>query len=528
MAEQGRFLRGRHAGILVPLFSIPSRASWGVGEIADIPKLAHWLRQGGLDFVQLLPVMEMEEGQNSPYSALSAMAIDPVFIAPAAVPELIEAGGEGVLDRADRDELARVRQAPTVDYGTVRALKSRSLHTAFGVFRDRHHGRGTERDAAFRAFVDRHRWWLDDYALFRALHAAHRGAYWREWEPALRDRDPQALAEARTRLADSILYYQYQQWLANEQWNRARQECGSVGIFGDVPFMVSGHSADVWARQHEFHIDASVGVPPDSPDMPPEAGQDWGLPAYRWNVMEGNDYEWLRQRIWRCTELYDGFRIDHLVGFYRTYIRERGGHRYFSPSDEWAQLAQGERLMRLFTDSGARIVVEDLGVVPDFVRESLARMHIPGLKVLRWERKWHDPGQPFRRPSDYPPESVAISATHDTDMLAGWWDGASLEERRLCAAIPGLREAGCDPERPFSPATRDALLAVLFHSGSDFVIIPIQDVFGWRDRVNVPGIVDDQNWTWRMPWLVDEVPSQPDAQERAQFLRALSERSKRF
>jgi 4-alpha-glucanotransferase len=524
MAERGRFSQGRHGGILVPLFSIPSSASWGVGEIADIPKLAVWLREAGLDFVQLLPVNEMEEGQNSPYSALSAMAIDPVFIAPADVPELSGAGGEGVLDPSDRERLASARTAYSVNYRTVRAVKSRALHAAFALFHDRQYGSGSDRDTAFRSFVERQRWWLDDYALFRALHDAHRGAYWREWEPGLRDRDPQALAAARTRLDASILYYQYQQWLADDQWTQARRACGDVGIFGDFPFMVSGHSADVWARQHEFRLDASVGVPPDSPS---DSGQDWGLPAYRWEVMERNDFEWLRQRIWRSTELFDGFRIDHLVGFYRTYIRERNGHRYFSPEHEWAQLAQGERLMRLFLDSGARIVVEDLGVVPDFVRESLARMQVPGMKVLRWERKWHDAGQPFRRPADYPRESVAISATHDTDMLADWWDGASVEERRLCVEIPGLREAGCDPDRLFSAATRDALLAVLFHSGSDFVIVPIQDVFGWRHRVNVPGIVDERNWTWRLPWPIDAVPSQPEAQERARFLRLLSERAGR-
>jgi 4-alpha-glucanotransferase len=319
------------------------------------------------------------------------------------------------------------------------------------------------------------------------------------------------------------LHYQYLQWLADEQWQRARRGCGRVGIFGDFPFMVSGHSADVWARQHEFLLDASVGVPPDPFS---ETGQDWGLPAYRWDVMERNNYEWLRQRARRSVELFDGFRIDHLVGFYRTFIREQSGAKYFSPAGEPSQRAQGERLMRLFIESGARIVAEDLGIVPDFVRESLARMRVPGLKVLRWERKWHDPGQPFRRPEDYPAESVAISATHDTETLAEWWDGAGYQERQLCADIRGLRDAGA-PEAAFGPAIRDALLGALFASGSDFVIVPIQDVFGWRDRVNVPGVVDDQNWTWRLPWRVQELLSQPEAQERAAFLRELVVRSGR-
>src|SRR6188768_1723687 len=109
MAEPGTFHGGRHAGVLVPLFSIPSRSSWGVGEIADLARFAGWLRQAGLDFMQLLPVNEMQEGQDSPYSALSAMAIDPVFIALGEVPEFQEAGGEASLAARNRQEIDQVR-----------------------------------------------------------------------------------------------------------------------------------------------------------------------------------------------------------------------------------------------------------------------------------------------------------------------------------------------------------------------------------------------------------------------------------
>ena len=519
MAEGRDFHTGRHAGVLVPLFSIPSRSSWGVGEIGDLARFAGWARQAGLDFVQLLPVNEMQEGQNSPYSALSAMAIDPIFIALGDVPEFLDAGGESSLTDSDRQRLAHARGAATVDFGTVRALKSLALHSSFHAFRDRHLASGSDRSRGFRDFQTREAWWLEDDALFRALHDEHRACYWRDWQPELRDRQPAALEQARQRLADTVLYYQYLQWLADEQWRRARAECGDVGLFGDFPFMVSGHSADVWARQHEFRLDASVGTPPDAFS---ETGQDWGLPVYRWDRLAEGNYEWLRQRARRCSELYDGFRVDHLVGFYRTYVRESQGPKYFSPSDEPAQMAQGERIMRAFKDAGARIIAEDLGLVPDVVRESLMRLHIPGLKVLRWEREWHRPRQPFRDPAHYPAESVAIAGTHDTETLAEWWDNAGAEERHLCAAIPGLRESGCDPDAPFGPRTRDALLRALFRARSHFVIVPFQDLFGWRDRVNVPAVVDDQNWTWRLPWPVEELYVRPETQERAAFLLALA------
>src|SRR6188472_1394336 len=121
------FFQGRHAGLLVPLFSIPSRDSWGIGEIADLPHLAGWMEEAGFSFVQLLPINEMADGQNSPYSAMSAMAIDPIFIAPGAVPDVQALGGEEMLSPEERAALAGARSAAAIDYATVRRIKMRAL-----------------------------------------------------------------------------------------------------------------------------------------------------------------------------------------------------------------------------------------------------------------------------------------------------------------------------------------------------------------------------------------------------------------
>ena len=523
MHSARRFADGRHSGVLVPLFSIPSKDSWGIGEIPDLPVLAQWLSTAGLDIVQLLPVNEMADGQSSPYSALSAMAIDPIFISLNHVDEFVAAGGEDSLGPADRRHLAEVRAATTVEYRIVRDLKRRALREAFARFKTTEERRHTARAAALGAFKARESWWLDDYALFRALHGEQQLRHWTEWPAGLRDRDATALAEARDRLADDILYYAWLQWVADEQWQRTRAACGTVGIFGDFPFNVAGDSADVWARQHEFRVDASVGVPPDAFSA---TGQDWGLPAYRWDVM-APEYEWLQQRARRCTELYDGFRVDHLVGFYRTFVRERDGRTHFLPPEEPDQLTQGERILELLQQSGARIFVEDLGTVPDFVRQSLVRQAMPGLKVLRWERAWNREGQPFHDPARYPSISVAISGTHDTESLAEWWDAADPQERARVAEIPALREARVQPNHAFSSTVRDALLNALFGSGSDILLLPIQDVFGWRDRVNTPAVVHDDNWSWRLPWPVDDISIDQQAQERAQFLRSLCTQHRR-
>ena len=520
--EGGRFAAGRHAGSLVPLFSIPSRHSWGIGEIPDLVTFARWLELAGLDFVQLLPLNEMQEGQSSPYSALSAMAIDPIFIAVEHIPEWSAVAD--VLRNDDRDAIERARIAGRVQYDAVRAVKTRAFRAAFEHFAGTHLGRGDGNDDAFAAFCNRERWWLYDYALFRALHDEHSGRHWRDWEPGVRDREPAALETARTRLRREVEYYSYLQWIADVQWQAARTAAAPVGVFGDFPFMVSGHSADVWARQHEFDLDASVGTPPDAFSA---TGQDWGLPPYRWDVVAAGDFQWLRDRTKRFGALYDAFRIDHLIGFFRTYVRKPGHAAKFWPAEEYQQRALGEHLLSLFASDRATPIAEDLGTIPDYLRVSLAARGIPGMKVLRWERDWHADGHPFLEPSGYAEASVATTGTHDTEMLAEWWDGAEPAERRALLALQELRNAELTADEPFSDRVRDALLAVLFSAGSRLVIVPFQDLFGWRDRINVPAVVDDMNWTWRLPMPVDDLSTAPAAVARAHGLADLAQRSHR-
>jgi 4-alpha-glucanotransferase len=509
----------RRVGILVPLFSIPSTASWGIGEIGDLPAVGEWARSAGIRMIQLLPINEMADGQSSPYSALSAMAIDPIFISIRDVPGARENDDE-VLPREYRERLEAARSSGAVDHRSVRELKTHALRTLFDRFCAGSHD-GSAQVEALRRYTAQQHWWLDDYALFRALHAENGQRPWIEWDDGVRLRLPDALGEARQRLQREILYYTWLQWIASEQWASARRALGDVAILGDFPFMVSADSADVWSRQQEFRVDASVGVPPDAFS---ETGQDWGLPVYRWDVQQRNDYEWLRARARRCADLYDGFRVDHLVGFYRTFVREKDGATYFVPADEPDQLRQGERLMRLFQESGARIIAEDLGTVPDFVRASLTRLQVPGLKVLRWERQWHAEGQPFIDPASYPRTSVAISGTHDTEPVAEWWDSADADERAQAVLLPQFRSRSITADEPFSDRIRDAVLESLYGSASDLTLIPVQDVFGWRDRINVPAQVDDKNWCWRLPWPADCLTAEPEASARARHLSALGER----
>jgi 4-alpha-glucanotransferase len=511
----------KHTGVSIPLFSSTSSLSWGIGELPDIAPLTSWLAACGCDRLMLLPIGTMGPGETSPYSAASAMAIDPIYIGVASVPDFERVGGLASLSRQARADLDEVR-APlaAIQYDRIRPLKEEALDRAFASFLREEWEQHTTRASSLAAYIRRERWWLDDYALFQAIAATQRHASWREWPAPWRDREAPALDAARRQLARRILQHQYLQWIAEEQWQTARAAAAAhgVAIFGDVPFVVNLHSADVWARSDEFLLDVSVGVPPDAFSA---TGQDWGLPAYRWDLVAERGYEWIGQRARRMAALFSGVRIDHIIGFYRTYGRPPEGEPFFMPAHEDAQQRQGETIVQIFKDTGALLIAEDLGTVPDMLRPSLARLGVAGCKVLRWERDWGAPGRPFVDPASYPPLSCAMTGTHDTDPLAEWWDRAPMEERTAMLDLPLLKARGLvDPSQPWNAALRDGLLALACSAGSDELFIAIHDIFGWRERINLPATVGAHNWTWRMPWPVDRLADVPEAEARARWCRS--------
>ena len=249
-----------------------------------------------------------------------------------------------------------------------------------------------------------------------------------------------------------------------------------------------------------------------------------GSSTPRWQPIAAGGFRWLAARARRSAELYDGYRVDHLVGFFRTYVREQSGEAAFVPAEEPEQALQGERVLDVLSATGARIIAEDLGVIPAFVRDTLERLEIPGYKVLRWERAWDEPGHPFIDPAEYPRTSVATSGTHDTETVAEWWDEASRAERGAVAAVACADAPGCDPDSAFGATIRDTIVQTLYASSSEIVLLPIHDIFGWRERVNVPAIIDAQNWTWRLPWPVEDLLGNDDGRERAAFTASLAER----
>ena len=506
----------RAAGIVCPLFALGGHRDWGIGEIGHLPTFCRWLADAGHRVLQLLPTFETSAGERSPYAALTAFALDPIYLSLDAVEDFAAAGGEAALGAARESAHA----GGDIDYDAVRAAKRRALEVAFARFVATEWEHGSARAESFRRFRAAEAAWLDDYALFRALRERHAGRSWTAWEPSLRARLPAALAEARDTLAPARLFHEYVQWVAAEQWAAARREATAHGVrlMGDLPFMVSADSADVWARQDEFARDPSLGAPPDQFDL---GGQDWGLPVYRWEVMARNDHAWLRGRVARAAALFAAVRLDHVVGFYRQFVIPSAGPRHFVPAEEAEQLALGERLLGVVRAAAgsAGVTGEDLGVVPDFVRRSLTTLAIPGYRVLRWESD----GGVFRDPAGFPPLSVATSGTHDTSALAIWWEEElGADGRRALAAVPSFgRLAGAGAA--FTPGVHEALLDGLYGARSALVLLPFPDAYGGRERINVPGTVGPPNWGYRLPWTVDDLWGRTGAALRDR-LRALAAR----
>jgi len=509
----------RSAGILIPLFSIRTRNSLGRGEILDLAPMMDFALSMGHRVIQLLPLDETGPNGLSPYSAMSVMAIDPMYIS--------ISGLTGVGRIVSWRARAAVGKARFVPRSIIRREKFALLERAYRATRARG---GLYQGAQLDEFIEANSYWLRDYALFRALKERFNWTSWETWPAQIAQRDPAALAAARRELAEPVEMYGYWQFIAHRQWSQMRAYASSHGaaIGGDLAFSPCRDSAEVWADQDEFDLSRTVGAPPDG--FNPQ-GQRWGLPIPNWNQMRAHGFKLLRARARRASSLYDLIRIDHVVGLYRTFNfgSDPDAAGTFTPADEADQRLQGEEVIHAIKQEvGAReLIAEDLGTVPPWVRESLTRLGIPGYKVMQWERNWGHADEPFLSPATYPELSLATTGTHDTEPLTVWWRAQPVAEREKFVRALGL-ESLANPRRMLQEAARDAILAALYAAPSRLVIIPIQDLFGWSARINRPGTINDSNWTYRIPLTLERMRRSPAIQSGVARLREIAIRSGRF
>ena len=471
--------------------------------------------------IQLLPLDETAPGEASPYSALTLFAIDPLYISAAEVAGV----GRMAMRRARKSAGDPARQISRKRYV---ALKRELLERAFETFASR--ARARER-RALDDFIQENSYWVHDYALFRALkdHFAFRS--WEEWTPELGRREPSALAAARHDLAQSIHKYSYFQFLAHQQWKSIRDYARerSVYLGGDLAFSPGRDSDVVWAHQESYDLTRTIGTPPDAFS---ETGQRWGLPMPNSAAMRADGFEVWRSRTRHARTLYDLVRIDHVVGLYRTFsfgsddVADKGK---FMPEDEAEQHAQGEAVIRAIKDEAhdMQLIAEDLGTVPPWVRKSLSELGIPGYKVMQWERHWDAPEQPFINPADYPELSLATTGTHDTEALTLWWREQTVDERaRLVKAFH--LDGRVNVRAPLGMPVLNEILRTLYAAPSIVTVLPMQDLFGWSARINLPGTVSDSNWTYRLPIPFERMATSHAIQSRVRDLKEIAIASKRF
>ena len=510
----------RIAGVLVPLFSLRTTGDLGRGEISGLVPMADFALAMGHREIQLLPIDETAPGETSSYSAMSVLAIDPLYISARAL------DGIGVSDIEAAREIAGPGNPP--DAVRLKAAMMDLLGKSVRHFAAKA-SPGDRR--AFEEFEHRHREWLQDYTIFRALKEKFRWSEWSSWPDGLNRRDPGALKIAARELAHEIFTYTYIQFVAHRQWSQARAELARRGVLlgGDLGFSPARESAEVWANQEMFDLARTVGAPPDAFS---KNGQRWGLPMLNWARMRAAGFSLIRTRIRHARELYDLLRIDHVVGLFRTYAFQihSAALGSFDPPDEADQRAQGEEIIRAAkAEAGPlEIFAEDLGLIPPFVRKSLEALGVPGYKVMRWERDWTVAGQPFIDPATYPELSVATTGTHDTETMAEWWRDASPDERSQFAASLKLGAALDPAPAALDDRAIDAILGSLYAGPSRLTIAPVQDLFGWYDRINTPGTVNDANWKWRLPFALDRFRDDPPLVKRVAALRAIASRTRRI
>jgi 4-alpha-glucanotransferase len=483
-------LTKRRAGVLLHPTSLPSEGEGGtLGKKAY--QFVDFLAASGFSVWQTLPLGQ-PHGDKSPYQCQSIHAGNILLI------NLEILINQGCLNRDAYEE----RQP----HELWEHYHRRILRCAFRQFRKQ---APEEIQLAYGEFLQANAYWLNDYALFRALKAAHNHRAWWEWGEKYQHRDPAALAVAKQRYVHEIAQTSFEQFIFFRQWKALKQYANSQGVllFGDMPIFVAADSVDVWIGRENFAVDERgqpnvvAGVPPDYFS---ETGQRWGNPHYNWAYMQANGFEWWKARLRGHQALFDILRIDHFRGFEAYW--EIPVHSPNAIQGRWIK-APGEALFDALhsTNNPLQLVAEDLGIITKEVNMLRKKYQIPGMKILQFAFEG-GASNPYL-PHHHVKNSVIYTGTHDNDTTLGWFKSLSPEQRvHVCNYL------NCHEDDMPWALNRAALSSV-----SRLAILPMQDLLAKDSdaRMNVPGVTDG-NWGWHFQW--SEIPD-----NLSTYLRHLNE-----
>ena len=458
----------RGAGVLLHLSSLPGPGACGqLGPAAF--RFVEFLAACGMAVWQMLPVGPTA-ADGSPYQSGSVHAGNRRFIA---AEPLVAAGW---LDAADAQG--------EVDVWLARAWRNFRTSAAAAARRE------------LEDFCRHQAYWLEDYALFAALQDDRPGGWW-SWPTGLRDREPQAMAEARARLHERIALVRFEQFLFFTQWAalKAHANARGVRLFGDMPIFVAHDSAEVWAHRDLFSLDER-GLPTVVAGVPPDyfsaTGQRWGNPLYRWDALQRDGFRFWIDRLCTQLKLFDLVRIDHFRGFEAYW--EIPASEPVAVHGRWVQ-APGKTLFERLHEvyDPLPVVAEDLGVITAEVEALRDGFGLPGMKILQFAFSG-GPANPYL-PYNHPERSVVYTGTHDNDTTVGWYTALPEGERAHVEDFLG---------RPTEPMPWPLIRCALA-SPARLAILPMQDLLALdgRHRMNLPG-THEGNWLWRFEW--EQVP----------------------
>lgn len=303
----------RGAGVAIPVFSLRSKSSWGVGEFNDLKLMAQWAAQTGLKMIQVLPINDtFATGtwtDSYPYAAISAFALHPLYLNPEAM--VINTGLDLLESYAEQKQALNAFES--VDYLKVMALKWDVTNALF------------EKDSlqflqemAFKEFFAENKSWLEPYALFCFFRDKNKHARFNEWPEGATYTEEllSKYTQPKSKAYRKIVYYYFLQYHLHLQLKEAVAYAHRLGVFikGDIPIGIYRHSCDAWVAPQQYFMDQQAGAPPDDFAV---KGQNWGFPTYNWPVMQSDNFQWWRKRFAQMSHYFDAFRIDHILGFFR-------------------------------------------------------------------------------------------------------------------------------------------------------------------------------------------------------------------
>ena len=462
--------------------SLPGR--FGIGDLGpEAFRFADFLCSASQSVWQILPLTVTSSFTgNSPYSSLSAFALNPLLISP----EILLREG---LATAEHVECISAPECGPAHFRRVRMLKEAVLVYAFERFQN------TAKFAeAFDDFQSESASWLENYVRFVVLKQIFGGEIWWKWPEPFRHRDENEMQRFAHLYEQQLRYHRFEQFILWKQWNAVRDYCHEKGvqIMGDLPIYVEADSADVWAHPDLFKLDQDhrpewvAGVPPDYFS---KTGQLWGNPVYRWDVLKAQGYQWWIERFRHNTNLYDVIRIDHfrgLVQYWEVSAKERtaiNGH--------WADVPTDDFLGAVFRHFDAsQFVAEDLGTITEDVHQVMDRYELAGMKILQFAFGGELKDHPYL-PHNYTENCVAYTGTHDNNTIVGWFN-QEIKSREAKNLKRYLQHAVS------SESIAWEMIELAWESKARLSITPVQDLLGLNEsaRMNTPG-VGSECWRWR-------------------------------